>query len=253
MDSFMAWVGGKKLLRNEIVNRFPKDFKRYVEVFGGAGWVLFHKECNGEMEVYNDINSDLVNLFKCVKHHPEALQQEMDYLLNARQIFQDYRSQMLAEGLTDIQRAVRYLYIIRASYGAKLETYGIKTRNMANVKNLDGIKERLARVVIENKGFEELISAHDKTDTFFYLDPPYYGTEKMYDTGSFVFNEEQHRRLRDMLASIKGKFLLSYNDDVFIRELYQNFKIEEVSRNNNLAVRVGANKMYNELIIRNYE
>ena len=42
MNSFIAWIGGKKLLRKEIVKRFPEEgFTRYVEVFGGAGWVLF--------------------------------------------------------------------------------------------------------------------------------------------------------------------------------------------------------------------
>ena len=45
MNSFIAWIGGKKLLRKEIVKRFPEEgFTRYVEVFGGAGWVLFEKE-----------------------------------------------------------------------------------------------------------------------------------------------------------------------------------------------------------------
>ena len=44
MNSFIAWIGGKKLLRKEIVKRFPEvGFTRYVEVFGGAGWVLFEK------------------------------------------------------------------------------------------------------------------------------------------------------------------------------------------------------------------
>lgn len=146
-----------------------------------------------------------------------------------------------------------FLYIIRAYYGAKLKTYRENNRNIAAIKNLYAIKERLSRVVIENKGFAELISAHDKADTFFYLDPPYYRTEKMYDTSDFAFDKGQHRKRRDILAGIKGKFLLSYNDDVFIRELYQDFIMEEVSRNNNLAMRTGTNKMYNELIIRNYE
>lgn len=146
-----------------------------------------------------------------------------------------------------------FLYIIRASYGAKLKTYEENNRNIAAIKNLYAIKERLSRVVIENKGFAKLISAHDKADIFFYLDPPYYRTEKMYDTSDFAFYKERHKKLRDILAGIKGKFLLSYNEDVFIRELYQDFIIEEVSRNNNLAMNAEANKMYNELIIHNYE
>ena len=66
MDSFLSWIGGKKLLRDTIIQKFPKDnsYSRYVEVFGGAGWVLFAKDKHAIHEVYNDINSNLVNLFK---------------------------------------------------------------------------------------------------------------------------------------------------------------------------------------------
>ena len=69
MNSFIGWIGGKKLLRKEIIARFPEEYGRYVEVFGGAGWVLFGLDPKpGRMEVYNDANSDLVNLFRCVKY-----------------------------------------------------------------------------------------------------------------------------------------------------------------------------------------
>ncbi len=61
MDSFIGWVGGKKALRDQIIARFPSDPpKRYIEVCGGAGWVLFRKEKTaGQLEVFNDINGDL--------------------------------------------------------------------------------------------------------------------------------------------------------------------------------------------------
>lgn len=60
MNSFIAWVGGKKLLRNEIVSRFPEGIDKYVEVFGGAGWVLFHKDRHAKKEVYNDIMKNII-------------------------------------------------------------------------------------------------------------------------------------------------------------------------------------------------
>lgn len=79
-------------------------------------------------------------------------------------------------------------------------------------------------------------------------DPPYYKTEKYYGN---LFDEEDHIKLRDILKDIKGKFILSYNDCAFIRELYSDFYIEEVERNNNL-VKDGDSR-YKELIIRNYK
>lgn len=253
MDSFIAWIGGKKFLRKEIISRFPKEFNKYVEVFGGAGWVLFHKEQHAESEIYNDINSDLVNLFKCIKYHPEAIEEELALVLNARQTFEEYRMQRKsAGGQTDIQRAAQYLYLIRGSYGAKVSTFGGKSRDISIIKNMVDIKNRLSKVVIENKSFEALIASHDKADTLFYLDPPYYKTEKMYDTGDFVFDESQHILLRDILANIKGKFILSYNNHKFIKALYEDFHIDEVSRSNNLSLKSGKNKTYGELIIRNF-
>ena len=88
MNSFIAWIGGKRLLRKEIINRFPKEgFSRYIEVFGGAGWVLFAKEAGKELEVFNDIDSNLINLYRCIKYHCSELQKELDYFLISREEF----------------------------------------------------------------------------------------------------------------------------------------------------------------------
>ena len=250
MNSFIAWVGGKKLLRKIISDKFPEKFDKYVEVFGGAGWVLFYKDKYAKTEVYNDINRDLVNLFKCVKYHPEAIEKELELSLNSRQIFNEYKNQMDCIGLTDIQRAVRYLYLIKSSYGARVSTYGSKPRDISNTEFLKDVRKRLSRVVIENKSFEKIISAYDNEGTLFYLDPPYHNTENMYDTGDFIFDEEQHIKLRDMLKNIKGKFVLSYNDDEFIRELYKDFKIEGIERQNNLSLNSGSR--FKEVVITNY-
>ena len=54
MNAFMPWVGGKRALREQIVSMFPVFYERYIEVFGGAGWVLFHKNPGNDFEVYND-------------------------------------------------------------------------------------------------------------------------------------------------------------------------------------------------------
>lgn len=119
MNSFISWIGGKRLLRNKILDEFPNKgtYDRYIEVFGGAGWVLFGAEDrHTELEVYNDINGNLVNLFKCVKYHPEALQKELEFIFMSREQFFDAKSQMETKGLTDIQKATRLvLFVIPTS------------------------------------------------------------------------------------------------------------------------------------------
>ena len=107
-------------------------------------------------------------------------------------------------------------------------------------------------MVIENKSFEEVIRQHDRKDTLFYCDPPYYKAERFYDIGGGSFGREQHVLLRDLLAGIEGRFVLSYNDDSFIWELYKGFSIEPIERSNNLGVVVGGKKTYKELIIKNF-
>ena len=80
----MSWVGGKKALREEVVRRFPLYYERYIEVFGGGGWVLFHKNPGNDFEVYNDFNGLLTNLYRCVREKPDLLMGSLRYVLNAR-------------------------------------------------------------------------------------------------------------------------------------------------------------------------
>lgn len=246
MNSFISWIGGKKLLRKKILEQFPEEYDRYIEVFGGAGWVLFGKEKKG-MEVYNDINSELVNLYRCVKYHPEALQKELDGILMSRELFFDAIQEV--RGLTDIQRAARFFIAIKESFGSSLDSFGVVPKNMKNAVDFLSIaSERLSMVVIENLDFEHLIRTYDRPDALFYLDPPYYKTEKYYPDR---FQPEDHKRLKETLDKIKGKFILSYNDCQEIRELYKEYALISVDRENNLAMKSGS-KRYRELIIKNY-
>lgn len=249
MDSFLSWIGGKKLLRKTITQEFPSDYKKYVEVFGGAGWVLFFEERKAH-EVYNDFNSDLVNLFKCTKYHTEELQRELNFMLNSRTLFEEYMSQLQSKGLTDIQRAARYFVLIKTSYGSKGTHYGAVRKNVENLKEyLSFVQKRLSSVVIENKSYEGILDKYDSKDTLFYLDPPYYGAEKYY---SADFDIKHHQHLNKLLCNVEGKFILSYNDDSYIRHLYKNFSILEIERNNNLTSRYDENRRYKEIIIKNY-
>nr|WP_319487224.1 DNA adenine methylase [uncultured Caproiciproducens sp.] len=252
MNSFISRIGGKKLLSKEIIHRFPEPFpERYIEVFGGAGWVMFALKQSAKLEVFNDIDGELINLFRCVKYHCGELEKEIRWVLNSREMFDDYRMQQACRGFTDIQRAAQYFTLIKESYGSDVRSYGCSKRNIIGaVKYLSDIQDRLQNTVIEHRDFEPLIKTYDRPEALFYLDPPYHGTEKYY---SNIFSEEDHRRLESVLSHIKGKFILSYNDDDFIRSLYHDFEIEPICRQNNLLMRSeNADKQFNELIIKNY-
>lgn len=257
MNSFMSWVGGKKALREAVLARFPPYYERYIEVFGGAGWVLFHKPPGADFEVFNDFNSNLTNLYRCVRDNPNRLKYKLRYVLNSREDFE--RLAMLHKhGLFrrfhDFDRAAKFYQLIRYSYASSLDSYGSQPHSMWNdFPQIDMAARRLQKVVIENKDFEKLIRQYDRPVSFFYCDPPYYATESYYkDVG---FTKKDHIRLRDTLLACSGKFLVSYNDCPEIRELWDkpNICIEEISRMNNLAQRYEGGSQYAELFISNYD
>jgi len=251
VNSYISWVGGKMSMRELIVERFPLSYSKYIEVFGGAGWVLFHKQ-REPFEIYNDYDSRLVNLFRCVRERPEELIAALDNLpLNARQEFHALRQRMKDGVGSDIQQAADFFRIIRYSYGSKLRTYSAQPCDISSFYPIiRQAHRRLKTVVIENRDFESCIRQYDSPDTFYYLDPPYYGTEDFYDAG---FTKADHQRLRDALGNVCGKWLLSYNSCNWVRELYAGFHQEELTRVNNLGLTFHAGAEYGELLIDNYD
>ena len=249
MQSFLGWIGGKSALRNTILSRFPDKVGRYIEVFGGAGWVLFGRNpVPGQVEVFNDADGELVNIYRCIKYHPEALQKELAGLPDSREVFFDCAAQERVRGLTDIQRAARSLYLIKVSFGSDRKTFATAPKIASNISaSFSEVQKRLRKVIIENLDFERLIRTYDRPDALFYCDPPYIGTESYYRA---PFTTEDHARLAIVLHSIKGRFLLSYNDCAQVYDLYGDCQIEPLTRLNQLA---GTGpREYKEVLIRNY-
>ena len=250
MQSFMGWIGGKRALRKTILEQFPQDITRYIEVFGGAGWVLFGKDPGRHLEVFNDAHGSLINVYRCIKYHPEALAAELQGLPQSREIFFDCQEQTDRRGYTDIQRAARTLYLIKMSFGSDRRTFATAQRIASNISSpFSDIQERLRKVVIEHLDFEQLIHTYDRPGAFFYCDPPYMGTERYYQ---HPFAPADHERLARVLHGIKGRYLVSYNDCAEVRSLYRDCTIQPVTRHNSLPGVPGKDPIYNEVLIRNY-
>ena len=258
MNSFISWVGGKKALREQIVSMSPLYYERYIEVFGGGGWVLFHKNPGNDFEVYNDYNGLLVNLYRCVKERPQELMEELKYVLNSRVDFKRATAILSRHGKrTEVQRAALFYQVIRHSYASALDSFGSQPHDIrSNFPLIEQAYRRLAKVVIEHQDFEQLIRHYDRSVSLFYCDPPYHTTEAYYkNVGEKGFTEKDHLRLRDCLRAIEGKFLLSYNDDDFVRSLYDwpGIHIVETIRLNTIKQRYDPNSQFPELIITNYD
>lgn len=254
--SLINWVGGKRLLRKVIEPLIPKDITSYIEPFGGGAWVLLYKDKWADLEIYNDLDGRLVNLFRMVKYHPNALKEELNYLLGSREMFLQFLNGTF---ITELQRAAQFYFLITRSFGGRGKTFGVvkcfhggaAKSHKNSFEKIDAIHERLDKVMIENLDFEKLIKQYDQEKAFFYCDPPYTqgcGYEVV-STKAF-----DHKRLREVLGNIKGRFLLSYNDSPEIRELYKGFEMIAIERLNGINNREGMkrNKMYKELLIANY-
>ena len=110
---------------------------------------MFEKQQGKELEVFNDIDSNLINLYRCIKYHCRELQRELDYSLISREEFFSGKAQLEAGGLTDIQRTARYFYLIKVSFGADRKTFGTNRKNLINaIDYLPEIRDRLKNIVI---------------------------------------------------------------------------------------------------------
>jgi DNA adenine methylase len=214
------------------------------------------KKEESEVEIINDINSDLVTLYRVIKLHLDEFIRYLRWLLVSRDEFARFRAEQ-PETLTDIQRAVRFYYLLRNGYSSRIPapSFTISTFRRPNF-NLLRIEEelsmvhlRLARVYIENLPYERVLERFDRPHTFFYLDPPYYGCED--DYGKNIFSREDFTRLPGLLGNLAGKFILSINDVPEIRQLFGGFRIQEVDTTYLVAGKYGKKKV-TELLIKNY-
>ena len=278
-------MGGKGKLVWLIDRLAPANYDRFIDVFGGSATVTLNRPLKkGCLEVYNDRNGNLTNLFRCVKERPMALIRELGFLpLNSRDDFSvlekffnreeftdDYLKEELeltrvyldppqAEALQrlmkertrqgDVRRAADYLKLIRYSFSGGGKAFGGRSCDIRQFFHLIWeCSRRLARVVIENKDCGDLIGQYDRPGAFLYCDPPYYEAEGCYIV---VFTEADHRRLHDVLLKCQGFVMVSYNDCAFIRELYKEFYIFRTVRPNSMSQKAGAE--YAELLITNYD
>jgi DNA adenine methylase (dam) len=225
-----GWRGGKSKLFKKIEQLIP-EHECYCEPFAGAAWVLFMKDpALSKSEVINDVNDDLVRFFRVVKYHLKALVEELEWILSSRSEFQRQKD-LPPKHMTDVQRAARFFYLLKAGFGGKIykPTFGYAATarpkfNMARLQ--DDLLEahwRLADVFIENLSYTDVLKRYDRQATFFYIDPPYYNCEDHYGQG--IFSKEDFDNLSNQLSEIKGYFLLSLNDTPEVRDIFSPFKI----------------------------
>lgn len=251
--SIIPWIGGKRRLANSILPLFPQH-TCYCEPFAGGAALFFLKDPS-KVEVINDINLDLVTLYRVVQHHLEEFLRHFKWALTSRKIY-EWMQDTPPDSLTDIQRAARFYYLQKLSFGGKVQgqSFGTATTSPARL-NLFRIEEelsqahlRLSRAFIEHLSWQECMDKYDREHTFFYCDPPYWGTEG-YGVG---FGLEQYDLLADKAKRLKAKVLISVNNIPEMRTAFKGLKMTSLKIGYSLGSKSGSAAKREELIIRNY-
>lgn len=249
----IPWIGGKRRLAKFILPMFP-EHSCYVEPFCGAAALYFLKE-PVKVEVINDINGELVNLYRVVKHHLEELIRQFKWALTSRQIYK-WLQITPEETLTDIQRAARFFYLQKNAFGGKVDnqTFGTATTSAPRL-NLLRLEEdlsqaylRLSHTYIEHLGWEACIAKYDRDHTLFYCDPPYWGTEG-YGVG---FGLYQYTLMAELARTIKGKMIISVNDIPEMRLAFAGLNMESLPITYTVGGGKGKSSKTAELVIMNW-
>lgn len=251
---FFPWIGGKSRLAADILPLYPAH-TCYVEPFAGAAAMLFLKQPS-KVEVINDINGELVNLYQVVQHHLEEFIRQFKWALSSRQVY-EWQKETVPATLTDIQRAARFYYLQKLAFGGKVDGQSFGTATTAPPGlNLLRIEEelsqahlRLSSVYVEHLDWQACILKYDREHTLFFCDPPYWDTEGY----GVEFGPEQYTRMAELARSIKGKMIITVNDHPMMREVFAGLPMDVVGIKYTVGNRHGEARQTGELIIRNRE
>nr|WPF46889.1 MAG: hypothetical protein [Lake Baikal virophage 16] len=237
-------LGGKSRLKKVLINYFPDNYESmtYIEPFFGGGSLFFYKEPS-KKEVINDLDKNIFILMKGFKKYDGN---EISDAINGNYdkdkfiILKNYKPK------TEYNKFIQLLLLTKLSFFGEMRTYGNRFYINSNYGNK--YNERLKNTIILNKDYKEVIKKYDSPNSFFYLDPPYSMSKeyKYYDNQYININE-----LYDTIKNIKGRFLISYDDNKEIKELFKDFKIIKVSTSYIHTQNIERRKK-TEILIKNY-
>ncbi len=223
---FLRYHGGKFRIAKWVIKHFPPH-RRYVEAYGGGASVLFEKQRSFE-EVYNDLDSEIVNLFRVARDDAYKLKTMLRLTLWSREEFM-LSYVPCADPIEQARRTLVKLYLGFGTGGKDALATGFNTsfHNNASPETwrwaeypsvINSVKERLNSVVIENRPTLSLIDLYDGEDTLYYLDPPYVPTTRMVSTRGYTheMTEEDHAKMLEKIITCKGMVILSgYENDLY--------------------------------------
>ncbi len=220
------YLGGKRNLAGRICRIIDAyEHRTYAEPFIGMGGVFLRRRRPVTAEFINDASRDVYTLFRVLQEHYVAFLDLLRFQITTQA---NYERLVAVDPttLTDLQRAARFLYLQRTAFGGKVSgrNFGISTDRPARFNlttlepDLEALHQRLAGVTVTCLDFAAFLARIDRPGVLFYLDPPYWGSERDYGAG--LFARERFAELAEQLRGLRGDWLLSLNDRPEVRELF---------------------------------
>lgn len=271
MNSIIPYPGGKSQVRHKLLSLVPSH-SCWVEAFCGACWITFAKNPGmSDLEVVNDKDQGLINFWMTIREETEEFIAQSEFAVRSRAQFDRYKeNQGRPRGpMPDVEAAWEYWYLIQNSftgsvgyprwkYAAQHKPVTRRSHHLDLIQMEPRIMEvyrRLQKVDIECLDFRDCIKRYDRPSTLFMLDPPYWSPKSGPQDYAVRFSQQDHEDLAEILCSIQGKFLLTYDDSLTVRNAYDWAYIKPHNFRYSVphAGSAGESTIGQELIITNYD
>lgn len=227
MSQIISWFGSKSKFANRIVNTFPKH-ETFIDVFGGSGIIILSK-LKSKIEVYNDIDSRLVNLYKVLqeKTSRELFLEKIHYVPHSREFYNECKRRLINDNLSNIDEAVCFFVICRQSYAgiadyssgwsySKTPKSASTNKFQKGIRSIDAFVHRFRYVQIENQSFENILTKYDTAKSLFYLDPPYVLSTRSSGRYKHEMSDDDHKNMVNLLLKTNGMAIVSgYDNDIY--------------------------------------
>lgn len=251
LKPFFARVGGKRHIADIVIDKAPSH-ETYVEAFVGGGSIFLKKPLSNTT-IINDLDKNIYDLWNDMKTI-NPIDYSFDPSSNANsEIFDKYLEQKDIEDPNE--RFKRNIFLNKYSFNGNMIFKCYKKPESWRKQTLKGLKDnftlykdKMKDVVVENKDFREIITKYDSPTTFFYFDPPYSKNLKYWNYG----NELKVNDMKNALKDIKGRFVLSYDDNEEVENAFkEDYFIKKMETT--YQVKGKGNKKVGELLISNFD
>jgi DNA adenine methylase len=240
----LKYPGSKWSIADWIIYHFPPGYEKmtYLEPYFGSGAVFFNKK-RSTIETINDVDGNVVNLFKCIREDPELLARLIDLTPWSRHEYQESYT-MTGESFEDARR-----FLVRC-----WQAIGTKTSDITgwsnNIKPVDCGKSRWTKlknemflssdrlkcksqklVQIENLPAIDLIKNYNRSYVFIYCDPPYVISTRSGRIYANEMTDDEHIELLKTISEHKAKIMISGYDNEIYREYLNNWNKESIMAN----------------------